>query len=84
MKERKKTTLHLQEIHSRCRVLVFFHLCLVSVLFSSPSLLEMNFFPETFFPSFCSFGGVSKPTSKRKRNTFIASDEIVSGTHLRK
>ena len=31
-----------------------FHPCLVSVHFTGPSLLEMNFF-EKNFPSFCSF-----------------------------
>ena len=38
-------------------LLVFFYLCLVSVLFSGPSITEMKF-SETFFPSFCSFSGV--------------------------
>ena len=41
MKECKMTTLHLQKIHYRCFPM-FFHLCLVSVLFSGPPLLEMK------------------------------------------
>ena len=33
-------------------LLAFFHLCLVSALFSGPSLNEMKFH-KTFFPSLC-------------------------------
>ena len=58
MKERKKTTLHLLCIFADVfgSLLAFFHLCLVSVLFSAPSLLEIKF-QRNFFPSFCSFFG---------------------------
>ena len=49
MKERKKTTLHLQEYTADVGTfLAFFHLCLVSVLFKSPSLLEMKFYRNFF------------------------------------
>ena len=64
-------------------VLEFSHPCLVSVLFTGPSLTRPEVFSETFFPQFLFFfGGVSKPTSKQKTNVFIASDKIVSATHL--
>ena len=44
------------KIRSRCRGVFFvlFHLCLVSVPFSAPSLLKIKFY-RNFFPSFCSF-----------------------------
>ena len=55
MKEHiKKTTQHLQKIHSRCRVvfLLSFISCLLSVHFSGPFLLEMRFCRNTF-STFC-------------------------------
>ena len=45
MKERNKTTLHLLCILQMYgSLLAFFHLCLVSVLFSAPFLLEIKFY----------------------------------------
>ena len=44
MKERKKTTGHLQRYKQQMSdsLLALFHLCLVSVLFSAPSILKWN------------------------------------------
>ena len=65
--------------------------CLVSVLFTGPSLLEMKF-AASFSPSFCSFWRVLNQLSNTtcftfeyditlQTNAFIASNEIVSVTH---
>ena len=59
--------------YSRCRVdflRSFIFALHVSVLFSAPSLTEMNFL-ENFFPSFRFLGGFFKPPSKEKTNSFI-------------
>ena len=104
MQERKKSTRHLQKIHSRCRVhtlyslLVFFHVCLVSVLFSGPFQTEMKFY-RNFFPSLCSFSAFFFKTTFQienecllywkqtllawEMNTFCASDECLSAGNER-
>ena len=55
MKERKKTTLHLVGIFADVgyiySLLAFFHLCLVPVLFSAPSLTLNQVLQKLFFPS---------------------------------
>ena len=53
MKERKKTTLHVHLLYISTDVeysslLALFHLCLVSVLLSGPSLTEIEFKGEFF------------------------------------
>ena len=50
MKECKKTTLYVCCVFLQMSgsFLVFFHLCLVSVLFSAPSVAEMKFYRELF------------------------------------
>ena len=68
MKERKKTTLHLQKIHTRYRVVFLrsFISALFLYFFQLHPYLKSSF-TESFIPIFYSFsgggGGVSKPTS---------------------
>ena len=66
MKERKKTTRHLQNTQQMSgSLLAFLHLCLVSILFSAPSIPKWNEVLEKLF-SIASvlFRGFSKPPSK--------------------
>ena len=55
MKEHKKTTYDVKECKKTTydvgSLLAFFHLCLVSVTFSNPSLNEIKFY-RNFFPVF--------------------------------
>ena len=58
MKERKKTAVHQHKYTVDVEESYVFYLCLVSVPFSGPSILEAKFC--TNFPySFCSFSGGS-------------------------
>ena len=70
------------------------HPCLVSVLFTAPSLTQNEVFFRNFFPLVSVlFWGVSKPTFKynsfqlqiryHTADVLIASNEIASATHLR-
>ena len=49
-------------------LLAFFHLCLVSVYFSGPSLTEMKFYKKLLPIVSVLFRGFSKPHSKQKMN----------------
>ena len=62
---------------------VFFHLCLVSVLFSGSSLTEMKL-QKNFSQFFVLFQGFSKPPSKQKTNTFIVleTNTFVAGMNV--
>ena len=60
-----------QQMYMQGSLLAFFHLCLVSVLFSGPSLTEMQFYRSLLSLVSVLFGGVSKPCSKQKTNGFI-------------
>ena len=77
MKERKKTTRHLQKIHNRCRVV--FSRSFISrpdpVLLSEPSLTEMKFHRNFPWPlSF--FGGFPNYIPNRRRTrVYCAGDE---------
>ena len=42
----------------------YFYLCLVSLLFSGPTLTKMKFYRKKLFPSFCSFQRLFKLPSK--------------------
>ena len=56
------------------RLLAFFHLCLVSVLFSGPSLTEMKFY-RNFFPSSCTghgHGHLDPINEKETREKFLS------------
>ena len=51
-------------------LLVFFHPCLVSVLFSAPSILSEIKFQRNFFPQFRSFHRFLRPPSKQMTKVF--------------
>ena len=76
MKEHKKTTQHLQKMHSRCRV-VF---CIVSSLpyfcpFSGPSLTEMKLYCKLFSLVHVHFQGFLDHLPIRDERIYCAGDE---------
>ena len=69
------------KVHIRCRVgfLRSFHLCLVSVCFSGPTLTEIKVYRNFLHTVFVLFWGFSKPPSKQKMSMLKQGHQLQYG-----